>query len=101
MHPSRNSSGRQALVAALHPLQTNTLLEVDQLATVMGMAEAGLGISVAPALTLFHFNRPGLLTRPLALANLTRKIYLLRRQHESLSAAAQALHDLMVSRMKT
>ncbi|WP_366929404.1 LysR substrate-binding domain-containing protein [Polaromonas sp.] len=48
VHPSRNSSVRQALDAALHPLQTNTLLEVDQLATVMGRAEAGLGISVAP-----------------------------------------------------
>lgn len=100
IHMSRNSSVRQALDAALHPLQTNTLLEVDQLATVTGMVEAGLGISVVPALTLFHFARDSLVTRPLALANLTRRIYLLRRQQESLSAAAQALHDLIVLRMK-
>lgn len=100
IHLSRNSSVRQALDAALHPLQTNTLLEVDQLATVMGMVEAGLGISVVPALTLFHFERPNLVTRPLAIARLTRKIYLVRRQQESLSAAAQALHDLIVLRMK-
>lgn len=100
IHMSRNSSVRQALDAALHPLQTNTLLEVDQLATVTGMVEAGLGISVVPALTLFHFTRDSLVTRPLDLANLTRRIYLVRRQQESLSAAAQALHDLIVLRMK-
>ena len=100
IHMSRNSSVRQALDAALHPLQTNTLLEVDQLATVMGMVEAGLGISVVPALTLFHFERESLVTRPMAIANLTRTIYLVRRQQESLSAAAQTLHDLIVLRMK-
>ncbi len=100
VHMSRNSSVRQALDAALHPLQTNTLLEVDQLATVAGMVEAGLGISVVPALTLFHFERKSLVTRPLAMAGLTRKIYVVRRQQGSLSVAAQALHDLIVLRMK-
>lgn len=100
IHMSRNSSVRQALEAALHPLQTQTLLEVDQLATVAGMVEAGLGISVVPALTLFHFERESLATRPLAIANLTRKIYMVRRQEGSLSVAAQALHDLIALRMK-
>ena len=100
IHMSRNSSVRQALDAALHPLQTNTLLEVDQLATVTGMVDAGLGISVVPELTLFHFKRKSLVTRPLAIANLTRKIYVVRKQEGSLSVAAQALHDLIVRRMK-
>ena len=100
IHMSRNSSVRQALDAALHPLQTQTLLEVDQLATVTGMVEAGLGISVVPALTLFHFERKSLVTRPLAIANLTRRIYVVRRAQESLSVAAQALHDLIVLRMR-
>ncbi len=101
IHMSRNSSVRQALDAALHPLQTQTLLEVDQLATVTGMVEAGLGISVVPALTLFHFDRPSLLTRPLAVPHLTRKMYVVRRQQGSLSVAAQALHDLIVLRMQS
>lgn len=100
VHMSRNSSVRQALDAALHPLQTNTRLEVEQLATVAGMVETGLGISVVPALTLFHFARESLVTLPLAIANLTRKIHVVRRQGESLSAAALALHDLIVLRMK-
>lgn len=100
IHMSRNSSVRQALEAALHPLQANTVLEVDQLATAAGMVEAGLGISVVPALTLFHFERKTLVTRPLATTGLTRKIYLVRRQEGSLSAAAQALHDLVMEKMK-
>lgn len=100
IHMSRNSSVRQALDAALHPLQTHTLLEVDQLATVAGMVRAGLGISVVPALTLFHFERDGLLIRPLPAKTLTRNIYVVRRDEGSLSAAAQALHDLIVLRMK-
>ncbi|OOG43855.1 LysR family transcriptional regulator [Polaromonas sp. A23] len=100
IHMSRNSSVRQALDAALRPLQTNTFLEVDQLATVTGMVEAGLGISVVPALTLFHFERKALVTRSLPIPNLTRKIYVVRRQEGSLSVAAKALHDLIVLRMK-
>ena len=48
MHLSRTSSVRQYLDAALHPLQMRTLMEVDQLATVMGMVRAGLGISMVP-----------------------------------------------------
>jgi LysR family carnitine catabolism transcriptional activator len=34
------------------------------------------------------------------MANLTRKIYLVRRQQGCLSVAAQALHDFIVFRMK-
>ena len=34
------------------------------------------------------------------MANLTRKIYLVRRQQGSLSVAAQILHDLIVLRIK-
>lgn len=55
---------------------------------------------MVPALTLFHFERKALVTRPLAASGLTRKIYLVRRQEGSLSAAAQALHDLVMDSMK-
>jgi len=94
IHLSRTSSVRQYLEAAFHPLAMKTVMEVDQLATVMGMVRAGLGISVVPALALFHFEQPGLVTRPIRLAGLTRRIYLVRRRDRSLSVAAQALHDL-------
>ena len=77
----------------------NTVFEVEHLATVMGLVEAGLGISVVPALTLFHFRRETLVTRPLPLPGLTRTIYLVQRREGSLSVAAQTLHDLIVQRM--
>ena len=98
VHLSRTSSVRQYLDAALHPLQMRTLMEVDQLATVMGMVRAGLGISVVPSLTLFHFQQPEVVTRPLAWPGLTRYIYLVRRRDRSLSLAAQSLHDWMLQR---
>lgn len=95
---TRNSSVRQALDAALHPLRLNAVFEVEHLATVRGLVEAGLGISVVPALTLFHF-RGAVVTRPLPLPSLTRTVHLVQRQGVSLSVAAQALHDLIVARL--
>jgi len=94
IHLSRTSSVRQYLDAAFHPKVMNTLMEVDQLATVMGMVRAGLGISVIPALALFHFQHPAIHTRPLSLPGLQRRIYLVRRRDRTLSVAAQSLHDM-------
>ena len=96
IHLARTSSVRQYLEAAFHPQVMNTVMEVEQLATVMGMVRAGLGVSVVPTLTLFHFEQPDLVTRPLALPGLVRQIYLVRRRDRSLSVAAQALYTLMV-----
>ncbi len=89
---------RQYLEAAFRPQAMRTLMEVEQLATVTGMVRAGLGISVVPALTLFHFQQPGVVTRPLQLPGLTRQIYLVRRRDQSLSVAAQSLYEWMVAR---
>jgi LysR family carnitine catabolism transcriptional activator len=96
VHLSRTSSVRQYLDAALHPMQMRTLMEVDQLATVMGMVRAGLGVSIVPSLTLFHFQHPDVVTRPLSWPGLTRHIYLVRRRDRGLSLAAQSLHDWML-----
>ncbi len=100
VHLARNSSVRQRLDAALHPMQLNTVLEVEHLATVAGMVEVGLGISVVPALTLFHFQRPALVTRALKITGLKRRIYVVQREGESLSVAAQALRQLISKRFK-
>jgi DNA-binding transcriptional LysR family regulator len=96
---ARNSSVRQSLDAALHPLRLNAVFEVEHLATVMGLVEAGIGISVVPALTLFHFRRDTVVTRPLAIPGLTRTLFLVQRREGSLSVAAQTLHDLIAQRM--
>lgn len=97
IHLSRNSSVRQYLDAATLPLQMRTVMEVDQLATVMGMVKAGLGITVVPALTLFHFRHPGIEIRPLRWPGLRRSIFLIRRRDKGLSVAAQALYLRLVA----
>lgn len=98
VHLSRNTSVRQYLEAATLPLQMRTVMEVDQLATVMGMVRAGVGISVVPELTLFHFQQAGIATRPLRWPHLRRAIYLVRRRDRSLSLAAQSLCDWLMAR---
>jgi len=97
VHLARTSSVRQYLEAAFHPQAMNTLMEVEQLSTVMGMVRAGLGISVVPSLSLFHFRQDALATRLIALPGLTRRIYLVRRRDRSLSVAAQALYAMVMA----
>jgi DNA-binding transcriptional LysR family regulator len=73
-------------------------MEVEQLATVMGLVRAGLGISAVPALTLVHFQHPDIVTRELALPGLVREIFLIRPRDRSLSLAALALYEFLLAR---
>jgi LysR family carnitine catabolism transcriptional activator len=98
IHLSRTSSVRQYIEAATHPQPLRPVLEVDQLATVAGMVRAGLGISIVPALALYAFQDPGIVTRPIRWSGLTRRIYVLRRRDRVLSEAAQALYDFVLER---
>lgn len=94
---ARSSSVRQYLEAALYPQQLRTVLELDQLSTVAGMVLAGLGLTVVPTLTLFHFAHPALVRRPLAAPGLQRQVFIVRRADRSLSLAAQALYDRVLA----
>lgn len=98
IHLSRTSSVRQYLDAATHPQTMQTVMEVDQLATVMGMVRAGIGISVVPWLTLFHFQAPDIVTRRLSWPGLKRHIYLVRPRDRSLSVAAQGFYEWVMAR---
>ena len=71
IHLSRTSSVRQYIDAATLPQAMPAVLEVDQLATVAGMVEAGLGISVVPSLALYQFRSAKLSIRPVKWAGLT------------------------------
>jgi LysR family transcriptional regulator, carnitine catabolism transcriptional activator len=97
IHLSRDSSVRQHLERAFDPMPMNTVLQLDHLATVAGMVQAGLGITVVPELTLFQFTRPGLVIRPLKIPGLSRSIYIVRRRGKSLSFAAVALYDRLMA----
>jgi DNA-binding transcriptional LysR family regulator len=104
IHLARTSSVRQHIESALWPgaLALKPVMELEQLSTVAGMVRAGLGITVVPALTLFHFEHPALVTRPVDAPGLRRQIYCIRRRDRSLSIAAQALfEELMAQRPAT
>lgn len=97
IHLPSDSSALRHLERALHPEQIEPAMQLNHLASVAGMVQAGLGITVVPELTLFHFMRPGLVIRRLAIPGLARSIYLVRRRGKSLSFAAEALYDHMLS----
>jgi LysR family carnitine catabolism transcriptional activator len=94
---ARSSSVRQYVEAAIYPSRLRTVLELEQLSTVAGMVRAGLGITIVPSLTLFHFEDPALAARPLAAQGLTRQVFLVRRSDRGLSVAAQALYELLMA----
>jgi DNA-binding transcriptional LysR family regulator len=88
-----NSSVRQHLDTALGRRKLRPLVEVEHLATVTGLVAAGLGVSIVPAMTLFHFRRPDLAIRPLSGKAPTRSLYLVKRSGRTLSVAARTLYD--------
>jgi len=94
---ARSSSVRQYLEAAIYPARLRSVLELDQLSTVAGMVRAGLGITVVPSLTLFHFEHPELATKPLHAPQLARQVFLVRRADRSLSVAAHPLYEMVMA----
>jgi DNA-binding transcriptional LysR family regulator len=98
IHLARSSSVRQHIEAAVRPAQMNRVMELDQLSTVAGMVRAGLGITVVPSLTLFHFQHPDLATRPISTPGLKREIFVLRWKDRSLSSAAEVLLQFLMAR---
>jgi LysR family transcriptional regulator, carnitine catabolism transcriptional activator len=97
VHLARSSSVRQYVEAALYPMQLHTMMELDQLSTVAGMVRAGLGITIVPSLTLFHFADARLATRPLHAPALVRHVYMVRRADRPLSSAASGLHEMLMA----
>ena len=68
---------------------------VSQLSTVHGMLEAGLGVSILPAIALPVNGHPTLVTRPLVEPVMSRTIGIYRRRDRSLSPAAAALLEVV------
>lgn len=90
----RGSVATARLAAQLAPARLNVVHEVEHLHTMLGMVDAGLGISVAPDLALRGLAWKALTTVPLDRA-LTRDIYLVTREPRNVSAAAAALYDFI------
>ncbi len=96
IHLAKASSVRQHVdvllrdVAAVH-----SGFEVEHLATVAGLVEQGLGVSLVPELTLFQFRQLDLVAVPLQAGGQTRPILIVQRKGQALSIAAQAMVELI------
>lgn len=101
MHLARSSSVRQHLQAqpALHAAHADGL-EVEHLATLSALIAQGLGVSVVPELTLFHFRRERLRAIVVRDPALRRPIVLARHKAKALSIAAQAMFDEVVAQSR-
>jgi len=88
---------RQHLDAATQGVALRPVLEVEHLATVTGLVAAGMGVSIVPAMTLFHFRRSTLAIVPLAGRALTRSLYLVKRRGRTLPPAAEALYAMLMA----
>lgn len=96
---SRSSSVRQHLEPLLRDVpHSATGLEVEQLPTLAALIASGLGVSLVPELTLFHFRRPELATVRVAAAGLKRPIFVVQSKGRSLSAAAASMLEMIQAR---
>ena len=90
------SGSRPLIDAALHhfAVRAKIVQEIGHPATLFPMVEAGIGISILPALALPLPQGSQLRVKRLV-PDMQRKIMLVRRKNRSLSGAAQALWDVV------
>ncbi|MDO9403211.1 MAG: LysR substrate-binding domain-containing protein [Polaromonas sp.] len=68
-------------------------MEVNQIGTLAGLVAAGFGISLVPVYAMELCRRNDLVGVPFSAANSSRPIFIIRRERETLSAAASAFYD--------
>ena len=101
MHLARSSSVRQHLQGQQGVSDAPVDgLEVEHLATLAALIAQGLGVSVVPELTLFHFRRDRLRAIPIRDPQLRRPIVLARPKGKALSIAAQAMVEEVVAQAR-
>lgn len=72
-------------------LHDRALLSAHNLASIMGMVQANIGVTILPEMAVRASNSAGLVFRPLAEPHARREIHLLRRAVSPLSPAARLL----------
>ena len=96
IHMARTSSVRQHVDPVLRTVGVEeSSLEVEHLATLAGLIANGLGVSLVPELTLFHFQRRELAVVPLDASELRRPMLVVRRKGVALSPPANAMLELI------
>ncbi|MDY7545404.1 LysR substrate-binding domain-containing protein [Glaciimonas sp. CA11.2] len=98
IHLAKSTSVRQKVDLLIRNIAVNdTGFEVEHLATVAGLIEHGLGISLVPALTLFQFRQLNLKAIPVETEGVIRPIYIVKQKDRNLSIAARGMFDLIVA----
>jgi LysR family carnitine catabolism transcriptional activator len=81
------------LLRELHVRETG--LEVEHLATLAGLIDRGMGVSVVPQLSLSQFGRTNVAMVPISRQAFMRQIFMVKRHGQSLSPAGAAFVELM------
>ena len=102
IHLSKSTSVRQHVDALLRDVAVvHTGLEVEHLATVAGLVEHGLGVSLVPELTLFQFRSMDLVAIPVEAPDIVRPIFIVRQKNRTLSIAAQGMLELVEASLRS
>jgi LysR family transcriptional regulator, carnitine catabolism transcriptional activator len=102
IHLSKSTSVRQHVDALLRDVAVvNTGLEVEHLATVAGLIEHGLGVSLVPELTLFQFRSLDLVAIPVDAPDIVRPIFIVKQKNRTLSVAAQGMLELLEASLRS
>ena len=94
---SRHSIVGQYLLSVLKPEDAPTLMEVEQLATVIGLVRAGVGLAAIPQFNLYHFHYTDLVRRHLDFRGLERRLFVVQPEGRTLDAAARTWLDWMMA----
>jgi DNA-binding transcriptional LysR family regulator len=99
MTVSKSSGNRLLIDLALAnaPERPRWFYETRHVSTLLGLAEAGLGVTAVPRLAMPPAGHAMLATVPLIEPTITRTIGLIRRRGRSLSPAAQELYALITA----
>lgn len=84
-----------------HQLPFSPAYEAHQLITVGRMVASGLGVSIVPALCEQQMQEVGARCRPLRGAGLVREVGILTRRRYPLSAASQAMMDVLLEAFRS
>jgi DNA-binding transcriptional LysR family regulator len=102
IHLASSTSVRQHVEILIRGIAVNhSGLEVEHLASVAGLIEHGMGVSLVPELTLFQFRNLDLIAIPLEKNNVMRPIYIVKRKDRQLSIAAQGMFDMIETALRT
>ncbi|MEP2718454.1 LysR family transcriptional regulator [Pseudophaeobacter sp.] len=95
-----NALSAQIAAEASQQLHENALLKVHNMASILAMVQAGLGVSLLPEMTARLVRTSGLLFCPLADTTARRQIQLLRKAGNPVSPAARELERQILATVK-